>query len=108
MINTEYSLSLGLAAVTPSGLKFEDLFYSNAKMIKYGWFEIAKKGEEWQIPILYDSNDLSSILLIDIDSITCAIPIEDVSKKVDPEMIEFYFSAIESLKNRLRNNRGKV
>lgn len=55
----------------------------------------------------YYSNDLSRIMLIDMDSIKNAFPIEDISQKMDPKMRELYFSAIASLKVQLRHNRNK-
>ncbi|MEK4105594.1 hypothetical protein NST28_16060 [Paenibacillus sp. FSL R10-2791] len=103
----ENFLTLGFASVTPSGLNFKNQYYTNAKMIKHGWFELAEKEEGWQIPILYYSNDLSRIMLIDMDSIKNAFPIEDISQKMDPKMRELYFSAIASLKVQLRHNRNK-
>ena len=105
--NTENSLTLGFASVTPSGLKFENVFYTNGMMIKYGWFELAQRDEGWQIPILYDSKDLSRIMLLDIDSTRSAFQIEDASQKIDSEMRELYFSAIASLKVQLRHNKNK-
>ncbi len=108
LANTEYPYSLGLATVTPFGLKFKEQFYSNTNMIKHGWFELAEQDEGWQIPIFYDPKDVSRIMLIDIDSIRNAFPIEVVSRKIDPEMKELYFSAIESLKKRIRQNKNKL
>ncbi|WP_169744579.1 hypothetical protein [Paenibacillus stellifer] len=105
--NTENSLTLGFALVTPSGLKFENVFYTNGMMIKHGWFELAQREEGWQIPILYDSKDLTRIMLLDIDSTKGAFQIEDASQKIDSEMRELYFSAIASLKVQLRHNKNK-
>lgn len=105
--NTENSLTLGFASVTSSGLKFKNVFYTNGMMIKHGWFELAQRDDGWQIPILYDSKDLSRIMLLDIVSTKSAFPIEDASQKIDSEMRELYFSAIASLKVQLRHNKNK-
>lgn len=45
-------LEVSVAYITAKGIKFNDLYYTNGKMIQLGWFERALKKGEWKVNVI--------------------------------------------------------
>jgi hypothetical protein len=75
-----YKYLIGFATVSATGLLFNGLVYTNAKMIKYKWFEHAAIDGEWQIPIFYQPQDISKIILFDLNAMEVATTVRKPSE----------------------------
>ncbi|OMD47267.1 hypothetical protein BSK56_13875 [Paenibacillus borealis] len=96
------SLKLGVAVITAKGINFNDLYYTNAKIIQLGWFERVIIEGEWRIPILFDPIDVSEIYILHPYQVITASAISLSDQKIDPEIEKKYFETVQSLKSRLQ------
>lgn len=99
------NLDLGFANVTPKGLKFNGICYTNSIMLQLGWFEKSYRSGEWRTPIFYDATDESQIFVILSYQLDPAIKINIDEKNIDSEIREIYFEAVKVLKSRLIKHR---
>jgi len=56
------------ATVTAKGIRFKGLFYSCDRAIREAWFEKARSGRAWSVPVSYDPRDMASLYVWDKDS----------------------------------------
>ena len=97
-------IKCGLAYVTPKGLLFNGLYYSNAEMIKMRWFSLAESHGNWHVPVLYDVFESRHVILLDFDQFKIASTIDN-EQEIDPIIIDSYQKAIRNLKLLLSMNR---
>jgi hypothetical protein len=88
----------GFAIVTNSGIQFRGNFYSCSSAIRERWFEFSWCYGSWEVPILFENNNLSRIYLFDNllgERETCNVI---VRQSESGEKLERYFESIQKLK----------
>lgn len=94
----DHEFQTGVAIVTSQGLLFQNQYYSNPSMIKFGWFELAVKQGSWHIPIFFNELLPNFLYLLDIRSIEIATAIEH-TQPLSNEEREIYYRNLATLKN---------
>ncbi|SDH96073.1 Mu transposase, C-terminal [Paenibacillus typhae] len=97
-------LEVSVAYITAKGIKFNDLYYTNGKMIQLGWFERALKKGEWKVPIIYDPIDVSEIYILHLYQVINASAISLSDYKINSDIQKLYFEAVQLLKTRLKGD----
>ncbi|MFX3636686.1 MAG: hypothetical protein ACE3L7_13890 [Candidatus Pristimantibacillus sp.] len=97
--------STGIAAVTPKGVRFRNLYYSCPRAISERWFENAKISGGWDIKILYNPVDFNLIFLEgenDGELESCYLVEYCMYQN---SKLEKYFRSIQELKSRRQHYR---
>ncbi|NBD28005.1 hypothetical protein [Paenibacillus glycinis] len=100
MEDNKSDVEFGFATVTGKGLVFNNKLYSNAQMIKSQWFDLAQRTGSWTIPVLYNPEVEGHLVLLDVGGLEVASSIEE-QQVIDPVILESYYSALNSLKERM-------
>lgn len=101
MQNDSNKVIFGIATVTGKGIVFNERIYTNAQMIKSRWFELVEITGCWMIPILYNPQETDHLVLLDEGGLEVASSLEEPCE-IDPAILESYYLAISSLKDRMK------
>lgn len=55
---------IGTAKVTSKGILFRGEYYSNSQAIRENWFEIAKWLGNWTVAVIFNSEEMKKIYLV--------------------------------------------
>lgn len=95
-------LKLGMGKVTSKGLIFNDNVYSSPSMLKSQWFKYAARYGEWELPVLYLTEEINHVFLFDHqDKIEIASAVINEVKLSD-EVLQAYYAALNNLKRQLK------
>jgi hypothetical protein len=104
MIETKYDK----ASITPSGIKYYDLYYSCSKAIQQQWFEIAWVNGEWEIDIIIENDDLGKIFLLDDTTGERQVCNNVILGHIQNDIrLQRYFESIKKLKKRKETTQRK-
>ncbi|GGD62782.1 hypothetical protein [Paenibacillus nasutitermitis] len=105
-MHDDTSLKIGIAKVTPNGLIFNDNVYSSPSMLKSQWFQFADRDGEWELPVLYLTEESNHVFLFDQDKMEIASAVINEVKLSD-EVLQAYYEALNNLKSRLKGNKKR-
>jgi hypothetical protein len=88
------------ALVTPTGIKYNELYYSCSKAIKHQWFEYAWVNGDWEIKVTIENNDLDRIFLIDEVTKEREVCNIILGQTLNDVKLQRYFNSIKKLKRR--------
>ncbi|TCM99446.1 hypothetical protein EV294_102746 [Paenibacillus sp. BK033] len=95
-------INVNMALVTSKGIEFNGKIFTNGQMIKHQWFELARRSGDWTIPVLHCPEDPEHLILLDTGGFEIAISVE-TPKDIPAEILESYYQALNSLKERMRD-----
>lgn len=86
-----------VASVTPLGILYQNLCYTSAGAIRERWFEIARRSNNWSIPIKYTPTNMNLIyILTEYEEIEeCRIVARELFQGIE---LETYLQSIQLMK----------
>jgi hypothetical protein len=88
-------IQIGSATVTPKGLSFGNMLFTNQAMIKSRWFEHSERYGCWQVPVLYSEEFPNKLFLFQSIEVATAV---EYSPRFSHDEMEAYFQVILKLK----------